>query len=283
MWEQVKLSTLKLVEADKLINYGQLALKAVMVFLVARLIIYLSYRLVDRIMVPISTSQQGFSRAKTLSSLMKSVLRYGIFFVVAVTILDIFDINVGGFVATASILGVAIGFGAQSLIKDVLTGFFIIFENQFGVGETISVLGLTGKVEDLGLRLTKLRDGEGQLHIIPNGQIGQITNYNRGSMQALVDIRVPYGEDLDQVWQMLDRVCWQCSEDMAEVLVENPKVLGIQAFNLTDQTLRIIARAKPMEQWGVERKLRKLISEAFRDADKNIPYHTGEVVLREQI
>ncbi|HEX3032292.1 MAG TPA: mechanosensitive ion channel domain-containing protein, partial [Bacillota bacterium] len=156
MWEQLRASSQKLFSADQLIIYGQLALKAVIILLAARLFIYLSNKLIERTLIPVGSGQQGFNRANTLSSVLKSLLRYGIFFLVAVTILDIFGIPVGGVLATASILGVAVGFGAQSLVKDVITGFFIIFENQFGVGETISVLGVTGRVEELGLRLTKL-------------------------------------------------------------------------------------------------------------------------------
>lgn len=197
---------------------------------------------------------------------------YSVYFLAIITILGLFNVPLGGVLATASVLGVAVGFGAQSLVKDVITGFFIIFENQFAVGEHITTLGVTGQVEEMGLRLTKVRDAGGQLHILPNGQIGQVTNYNRGSMRATVDLHMDYQDDLHENLKLLDQVCQEVSVDLADIITEKPRVLGIHSFNANDMIIRITAQVKPMEQGMMERELRRRISAAYQQLGREVPY-----------
>lgn len=143
----------------------------------------------------------------TLMSLTKNILRYVIYFIAVASILKIFNIEMTSILAVAGIGSLAIGFGAQNLVKDVISGFFIIFEDQFGVGDYITINNFSGLVEEVGLRISKIRDFSGDLHIIPNGEIKTVTNHTRGSMRALVNVGIPYEEDVDRIINVLTQIC----------------------------------------------------------------------------
>ncbi|AEG17030.1 MscS Mechanosensitive ion channel [Desulfofundulus kuznetsovii DSM 6115] len=211
-------------------------------------------------------------RAQTLRTLLKSGLRYTIYFIVMVTILNLFGVRVEAILAGAGVVGLAVGFGAQNLVRDVITGFFLLLEDQFAVGDYITASGVSGTVEEMGLRVTRLRDFGGELHIIPNGQITQVTNHSRGNMRALVEVGVAYEENLDRVTAVLQQVCEQTARDMAGIIAEGPHVLGVVNFGQSDVVIRIIAYTKPMQQWYVERELRRRIKEAFDREGIEIPY-----------
>ncbi len=214
-------------------------------------------------------------RINTLRTLLRSVLRYGAYFILVFMILNnVTKGDVKGFLAGAGIIGVALGFGAQSLVRDVITGFFILFENQYAVGEyvTIGNSNLSGFVEEMELRVTKLRDWGGEVHFIPNGQVTTVTNFSRGSMRALVDISIAYEEDIEQAMTVMKTVAVELAADLKEVLVEGPEVLGVVALGPSEVVIRTIAKTKPMEQWAVERELRKRFKEAFDRAGIEIPY-----------
>lgn len=216
-------------------------------------------------------------RMNTLSEILKKVVKYILVFIGIVVSLDLFSINTTSIIATAGIGGLAIGFGAQSLVKDIITGFFILLEDQYAVGDYIKIGGLEGIVEELGVRVTKLRDFSGELHIIPNSNVQIVTNRTRGAMRALVKISIAYEEDIERAIKVLEKV----SEDLAksnENIVEGPTVLGVTEFGGSDVVLTVVAKTKPMEQWAVERALRKSIKEAFNREDIEIPYSKIVVV-----
>ncbi len=257
---------------DRLVSYGTLIIKAIFILIIAKLGITFSGAIIDRMLIPVNQTYFDRNRAITLSSLLKSVIMYTVYFMAGISILDLFDVPLQGVLTGAGIVGLAVGFGAQNLVRDVITGFFIIFENHFTVGEYITTAGVSGIVEEVGLRATKIRDFGGQLHILPNGQITQVTNYNRGSMRAMVDVGIAYEEDIDLAVAVLEEVCREVNRDLAEIITEAPHVLGVQAFGPSELTIRIIAKTKPMEQWRVERELRKRIKEAFDRRGIEIPY-----------
>ena len=216
-------------------------------------------------------------RMNTLSEILKKVVKYVLVFIGIAVSLDLFNINTTSIIATAGIGGLAIGFGAQSLVKDVITGFFILLEDQYAVGDYVKIGGLEGIVEELGVRVTKLRDFTGELHIIPNSNIQIVTNRTRGAMRALVKISIAYEEDIERAIKVLEKV----SEDLAksnENIVEGPTVLGVTDFGGSDVVLTVVAKTKPMEQWAVERAMRKAIKEAFNREDIEIPYSKIVVV-----
>jgi small conductance mechanosensitive channel len=211
-------------------------------------------------------------RGTTLRTLLKSVLQYTVFFIAAITILDELGVPVTAVLSAAGILGLAVGFGAQSLVKDIITGFFILFEDQFAVGEYIETEGVGGIVEEVGLRITKLRDWGGQLHIIPNGKITMVTNHNRGSLRALVEVEVAYEENLDKVIKVLNGINERIAQDYKGVVTWGPKVQGVQSLRESGIVVRVTAKTKPLEQWGVEMELRKRIKEEFDKEGIEIAY-----------
>lgn len=199
----------------------------------------------------------------TMASLSTSVFKYTVYIIAIVTIFsNVFKIT--SILAAAGIGGVAIGFGAQSLIKDVISGFFIVFEDQYSVGDLITVDSMTGVVEEMELRLTKLRNANGDLHMIPNGEIKRVTNHTRGSKVAFVDIPLPYNTDVDKAIEIANKVCSSvCGE--FDTIIEKPSVLGITELNKDGLNLRITAKTKPNEQGPVERRIRFLLAAEFRE------------------
>src|SRR5699024_6278502 len=155
----------------------------------------------------LKNQDENNARFNTLSSLLKSIAGYVLFFVALVMILGEFGVNTSAIIASAGIIGLAIGFGAQGLVSDIVTGFFILTENQVNVGEYVTIGGSSGVVEETGLRLMKVRAVSGDLHFIPNREISSLTNHSRGNMQALVDIRIAYDSDVNQAIQILKKRC----------------------------------------------------------------------------
>lgn len=243
--------------------------------ILVRVMLSLGYLIIERaFQVRTRTGRYAIDekRANTLRAILKSVLQYVVYFVAAITILDELNVPIAAVLSAAGILGLAVGFGAQNLVKDVITGFFILFEDQFAVGEYVEIEGVGGIVEDVGLRVTKLRDWGGQLHIIPNGKITMVTNHNRGNMRALVEVSVAYEEDINRVLTVLNGVTAQMATEYQEVLTEGPKVQGIWKLGETEVVIRIVARTKPMEQWGIEMEIRRRVKETFDREGIKIPY-----------
>ena len=208
-------------------------------------------------------------KANTIGEILKSIVKYTVYFFGITAILTVLfgPINI----AFASIGGVAIGFGAQNLVKDVINGFFIIFEDQFAVGDYVNIGDKGGIVESIGLRLTKLKDFNGDCHIIPNGNITIITNHSRNNMRVLVDIDVAYEEDIDNVIETLNEVCEEFSKKN-ENIVEGPTVIGVTALKDSAVTIRVCAKALSMTQWECEANLRKDIKQALDKNGIEIPY-----------
>lgn len=207
----------------------------------------------------------------TLAAVSKNLAKYILYFIAAMTILDIFRVNTSTVLATAGVGGLAIGFGAQSLVKDVITGFFILLEDQFSVGDHVKLGSFEGIVEELGVRVTTLRDFSGDLHIIPNSNISIVTNKTRGPMRSMVTVTIAYEEDIDRALKVIEEI----SRDLKEgspVIKEGPTVLGVTALGKYGVDITIIAKTDPLEQWGVERELRKLIKEGLERESIEIPY-----------
>lgn len=219
-------------------------------------------------------------RARTLSSLLHSIIRYTIYFIVAIMLLQEFRIDTTSIVAGAGIIGLALGVGAQSLIKDFITGFFIILEDQYGVGDYVVIGDMSGTVEELGFRVTKLRDGNGILHIVPNGSVVKVSNHTRGHMQAVVNVPVPYEADIAQVFTLLDEACIAVGKSMHEVL-DGPHIVGVVDLRPGDVIIRLTAKTVPLEQVKVETALRRLIKEKFTEAQIPPPQPLGGVRLAE--
>lgn len=217
------------------------------------------------------TSEEEIRRAETLRGVLKSLVRYVVDFLALTTVLPLLGIPAVQLLAGAGVVGLAIGFGAQNLVRDVIAGVFFLHENQFTVGDFVETEGVAGVVEDMGLRVTRLRSFAGQLHFLPNGTIKMVTNYSRGSMRAMVDVDVAYEEDVEDVVAVLEELCEELGDSVPEI-VDGPRVLGVQSLNDSSVTLRVMARAASMQQWGVERIIRRQIKQRFAERGVEIPY-----------
>lgn len=204
-------------------------------------------------------------RARTLSAVLKMILRYSVYFITIVMILQEFRIDTTSILAGAGIIGLAVGVGAQGLVKDIITGFFVILEDQYAVGDYIVSDGMAGTVEEIGFRVTKLRDANGVLHIIPNGSIARISNYTRGHMQAVINIPVAYEADIGKVSAILEEVCCEVGKSMPEVL-DGPKLVGVVDLRPGEVILRVVAKTVPLEQLKVETAFRHKVKLLFEAA-----------------
>ncbi|WP_366923535.1 mechanosensitive ion channel family protein [Metallumcola ferriviriculae] len=262
---------------------GSRAFKAILIFIAARLVLRFGGLAIDHIFN--REDKEGLfleeRRAHTLSVLLRSILMYTVYFIAGLMVLEIFTIPTGSILASAGIAGLAVGFGAQNLVKDIITGFFIIFEDQFSVGEFVSVAEVTGIVDEMGLRTTKVREWTGQLHTIPNGEIGKVTNYNRGKMAALVSIGIAYEADVDWAIEVLRKTSEQAYQDMATI-VDVPVVQGVVELADSAVVIRTVAQTVPGEQWAVERELRKLFKQALDANGIEIPYPRRVVITPEE-
>ena len=216
-------------------------------------------------------------RAQTVGSLLGSVAAVAIFIVVTLTILDILLDNTGPILASFGILGLAFSFGAQSLVKDVISGTFMLMEGQFGIGDVIRVGDVAGAVERITLRTTILRDVEGIVHIIPNGEITRVSNMTKAWSRAVLNIGVAYKEDVDRVMEVLRDVCIELhgDPDWRGLLLEEPSVPGVDSFGDSAVVIRVMAKTLPLKQWDVARELRRRIKNRFDREGIEIPFpHT---------
>lgn len=206
-----------------------------------------------------------------------------IFCVTAVLVLDRLGVPFAGLVAPATVVGVALGFGAQRIVQDLLAGVFIVIERQYGFGDVIRVAalgsesGVSGTVEEVTLRITRLRTANGEVVIVPNGQIVQVTNMSREWARAVVDVPVPSTADVNQVRDVLRRVGQAASRDeyLGPLLLDAPTVLGVERIELDTLLVRIVARTLPGKQFEVGRELRARVAQAMKaenvPTDENAP------------
>lgn len=218
---------------------------------------YLIKKFVEKQVESNATLSLDTQRAKTLGEVLKSILKYSVY-VMGVTI--ILSILFGQISFTfASIGGVAVGLGAQSLIKDLINGFFILFENQFGVGDHITIGSYNGIVKSIGIRTTVIVDFTGDVHSIPNGSIVGITNHSRNDIRFAVDVEIPHEEDIEKVIKIIKNTCDEFKEQNSEYISNPIEVSGVTALGISNVTIRIVGKAKPLKQWKMENELRKAI------------------------
>ena len=255
------------------LNFLGKLIKIIIIFAIIKLLTKIVYIIIDKAIKRKRSNlfHRDEKKINTLVAVLKNIIKYVFYFIGLVMVLDMFDINTSSILATAGIGGLAIGFGAQSLVKDIITGFFILFEDQFSVGDYVKIGEYEGIVEELGVRVTKIRAFSGELHIIPNSNIETVTNRARGNMRALVEVTVAYEENMEKVSKVLNEVCKEIKENNSNI-VEGPNLIGLSNLGEYGMDFTIIARTKPMEQWGVEREIRKKVKEALDKENIEIPY-----------
>lgn len=214
-------------------------------------------------------------RADAIGAVLRSVATSTIYTLATFVALGELGLNLGPLIAGAGVVGIALGFGAQTLVRDFLSGLFMIIEDQFGVGDVIDVGEASGVVEGVSLRITRIRDVNGVVWHVPNGEIKRVGNKSQDWARALLDIPVAYGTDIDEASEVIRRAAHAMWEEPAyhqEVILEEPEVWGVEDLGADGIVIRLVVKTKPREQFKIERELRKRMKAAFDDAGIEIPF-----------
>ncbi len=210
-------------------------------------------------------------RKQTIAKVTNSIVKYLVFIISILIILSIWGINVAPALAGLGIAGLVIGLGAQSMINDLISGFFIVFEHHFDVGDKIEVQGFKGEVTDIGLKSTRIRDWTGNTKIVNNGQISTLINYSRHYSIAIVDFGIAYQEDIQKTIDMLTIELPKIKPNFP-MIIEDPQVLGVTSLSDSSVNLRVITKTLPEQHYTVEREIRKLIKQLLDANDIEIPF-----------
>jgi small-conductance mechanosensitive channel len=202
-------------------------------------------------------------RTETLRLVIRSVSKAVLILLVVLTISAELGFNIGPILASAGIVGLAVGFGAQSLVKDVISGFFILFEDQFGIGDVVKIGEFTGVVERMSLRATVLRNLEGQVYVVPNGNVQNVTVMTKEWARAVIDVTVPYSEELARVFETLQKIGVRLAQESRDRILEQPVVLGVEKLADSGVMIRSIVKTPPFKKDDVLREWRRLIKEEF--------------------
>jgi small-conductance mechanosensitive channel len=227
-------------------------------------------------------SLRRIQRADALGALLKSVASGVIWTVAAFMVLGAFGVNLGPLIAGAGIVGVALGFGSQALVRDFLSGIFMLVEDQYGVGDIIDAGEAAGVVEGVGLRTTRIRDVNGTLWHLPNGEIQRVGNMSQEWARTLLDVGVSYGTDIDQAAGIILDVATRMAaeDDYVPAFLDEPEIWGVERLGPDSVDIRLVVKTKPGDQWGIGRELRRRIKLAFDAAGIEIPFSQRTVWLR---
>ena len=271
------------------------SIRIVLILVVAFVVRWLLHRFINRLTRPVATGQlprilaplrdrvensglldntrtaweRRTQRADAIGSVLKSIVSVSVFVVALLLILGELGINLAPFIAGTSIIGVALGFGAQSVVKDFLSGMFMILEDQYGVGDVIDFEEATGTVEAVGLRTTRLRDVNGTVWYVRNGEVVRVGNKSQGYAQVVLDVPMAASTDIEDASEALRSVAMQmyAEEDWAGVFLSEPEVQGVEAMTRDETVIRLVARVRPLEQWRTARELRRRIRERLDRLD----------------
>ena len=204
-------------------------------------------------------------RVKTLTTVFVWTVEITLLFVALFMVLPELGVNIAPILAGVGVVGIAIGLGAQTLVRDTINGLFILIENQYGIGDVITVAGISGRVEEVNLRRTVLRDLDGTVHSVPNSEIRVASNHTREWSGVNMDVTVAYGADLDNATAVIDRVGKELAADpqYADLITQPPHVVRVDAFKDSGVSLKVLGVTKPIRQWEVMGELRKRLKKAF--------------------
>ncbi len=219
-------------------------------------------------------------RADTLLATLDWLFTLFLLFVGLALLLDQFDIQVSALIAGVGVAGIAIGLGTQTLIKDVINGFFILVEGQYAVGDVVQVGGVGGQVIEINPRRTVLRDLDGNVHIVPNSAITVATNMTQGFSRINLNVPIAYEEDLERVVRVINEVCEGLGTDRAEDIIETPKVLRVDALGSDGVDIKVVGDVKVFKQWELTGELRRRLKDRFAVEGIEIPYPHRVYVTR---
>lgn len=269
----------KLEDTEMWTNAAMVLGKVLLIIIISRLALLVLNRFIDHVTSERETSRLKLRtrRVQTLGKLLKNTAVYTVNFIVILLVLGEFDIQLAPLLAGAGVIGLAIGFGAQSLVKDVITGFFIILEDQFAVGDVIQTGNFKGTVEIIGLRATRIKNWTGEIHIIPNGSIVEVTNFSVNNSIAVVDVNIAYDEQVEQAMDIVRGVLAKIEDPN---IVGVPELLGVQSMTANEITLRITVECRPNTQAAVTRKINAEIKRIFEDNGVSAPYQRMLTIQR---
>jgi small conductance mechanosensitive channel len=252
---------------------GKISLKILVIVVLAAIVVRVGKVVIRRLFkvklkVPLRQSER---REQTLLKLLENTLAYVVYFSAIMAVLSEFDIDVKGLLAGAGVLGLAVGFGAQSLVKDVITGFFIIFENQFSVGDYVKIDAAEGIVEEIGLRTTKIKSFTGEVSILPNGTISRVVNYSKENSLAIVDVTIPFEVGVEKTEKLIENYLTTLGKKDDD-FINNPQLIGAQNFTETEAVVRIIAETKPMRHFDSARTIGIGLKKYLEQEGIEIPY-----------
>lgn len=246
-------------------------------FLFERFSSLIAARLVKSAMNPdkYASPREERLREKTVAGLVSAVIKIAVAAIALMVILSELDIDIGPLIAGAGVAGLAIGFGAQSLIKDFIAGVFIVLENQYRVGDIVKLNGVGGQVQKITTRITVLRDLDGNVHYFPNGSIETATNMSMEFAKINMDIGVSYSSDIDKVKTVVNQVGEDLSndEEWSSYIIKAPYFARVKDFADSAILIKIFGKVQPAKQWAVEGELRKRLKKAFDKNDIEIPFH----------
>jgi len=249
----------------------RVVLQLVLLILAFIIVVPIGKKVIEKTLTKTSHSKKvSETRMKTLEKLLVNIFSYVMIFIFIVMFFATLGIEIGPLLAGAGVVGLAIAFGAQGLVSDIVTGFFIILEQQLEIDDYVTTAGYDGVVEEIGLRTTKIRSFDGTLNYVPNRYIEGVANHTRGNMRALVDISISHEDNIDEAIAVLEEVCAEFQAD--ERFKDGPNAVGVQSLDTTEVVLRVIGQTENGLQWECERELRKRIKEAFDEKNIEIPY-----------
>lgn len=263
------------------LSIGFVLIKVILIVIVAAIVVKVAKALIRktfsvRIKGPLKYNER---RQQTMSKLLENVVAYVVYFVAIIAVLSAFTIDITGLIAGAGVLGLAIGFGAQNLVRDVITGFFIIFEDQFSVGDYVRIGQAEGTVEEIGLRTTKVKGFTGELFIFPNGNVTDVVNFSIHNSIAVVDVNISYESDMARVEKLIQEFLVDI-QDKYEQIIKPPELLGVQNLTTTEVVMRVIAETLPMQHFAVSRGIRRDLKEYLDKQGVEIPYPRMVMVQR---
>jgi small conductance mechanosensitive channel len=263
---------------DWLLTHG---LRIVLIVALALAADLLLRRLVPHLLRPLvqqrmkgKLEEEVQKRLHTLTSVLEGTGRAVLVAWAIFTILPEAGVTITPILASVGIVGIALGFGAQSLVRDTINGLFILMDNQYSQGDVVTVAGISGRVEDVGLRRTVLRDLDGVVHYVPNGHIAVASNLTQEWSRVNLNVSVAYGEDIDRVFAIIDRVGRELAADpqFAPLIISPPRALRVESMSDTGVAIKVLGDTQPVRQWEVTGELRRRLIRAFLDENVRVPF-----------
>lgn len=252
-----------IIKNQALRNISEKLLITILVIFISLLLMRISKKIIGRIFSLRGEKEGKFIsqyRLRTMESLLSSMVSYGILIILFLYILSVWFGTIG--ITLAGVGGIALGFGAQSLIKDIIAGIFIIIEDKYKIGDFVTLNGKSGFIDEIGMRTTKLKDLSGEIHMVPNGSVEVVTNGSTKDRRILVEIPVDFKVDINKVKEVIEEVLIRFSENH-DNLLESPKFIGVVGFNINNAIIRVQGRTNFNSFWNYENELRELIIESF--------------------